>query len=246
MKVDPQKSYGIFLPCVEERTSLLATMRILSEEIQSEHFFYVVTNNSKNRDDILAYLKVQFQHQNYLCEIQDEAKLAGAFKKGINLCKEAYFILMASDLETDPHLVKDMIKASSSNPQAIVTVSRWQKGTFFKGYGFMNRVANFLFQLLGRVIFRTSLSDLTFGYRIYPTSELKQMQFSQTNHAILLEALLIPLQNRYPVIEVPGSWTKRSEGSSKKEWKNNLSYLHLLLSGSRFYRCLLKLLLRPR
>lgn len=240
-------SYAIFLPCVEERASLLTTIKIIQSENKESHHFYIVSNTAENCDQIRLFLDTHtIPARAYTCIQQREHYLSGALKEALLFCQEDYFILMASDLETDPTLVKNLIKTSQQHPEKIITVTRWDKSATFKNYGILKMFANFSFQTLGRLIYKTNLTDLTFGFRLYPTQIIKSIEFTQTGHAILLEALLSPLSEGVRIKEIIGSWKRRREGLSKKDWQNNFVYLHLLLSGSKVYRCFARLLFRLR
>ena len=54
---------------------------------------------------------------------------------------------MASDLETNPHELKKMIKISKKNPDSIISADRWisQKGF---NYGIIKFLANFFQKLI--------------------------------------------------------------------------------------------------
>ncbi len=225
-------SYAVFLPCVEERQSLLETIRIIESESAEHLYFYIITNTQQNADQIRAFLEGhQILKTKYTCRVQVERKLSGAFKHAIELCKEDYFILMATDLETDPHIVKSLIEHSKRNKDDIIVVSRWSSWDNFKDYGFTRMIFNLIFQRLAQIIYRSHLTDITFGYRIYPAGILKKLGLRYLGHAVLLESIVEPLLDGVTVREIQGTWTKRIEGVSKKEWKNNFTYLVILLSG---------------
>ena len=222
-------SYGIFLPCVEERTSLLKTLQIISKQNNEPIRFYIITDCEKTRIDILNFLKLNnFNLSKITCQSQTGKYLSGALKTAIQICEEKYFILMASDLETDPYLVKNLINQSKLAPDHIVTVSRWKSGSQFKSYGATKQLLNFIFQKITSYLYNTELSDLTFGYRLYPSSVLKSLNLKSEGHSILLESLLVPLRKKIPVCEIPGDWLPREEGVSKKNWKNNFTYIKLV------------------
>ena len=83
--------------------------------------------------------------------------------------------MMASDLETDPSIVPDLISQAKKKPAAIVTASRWASRGGFAGYGAHRVAANWVFQHLTSALYRTKLTDATFGYRLFPTALVQQI-----------------------------------------------------------------------
>ena len=61
----------------------------------------------------------------------------------------SHFILMASDLETNPKDVKKLINYSKKNPKKIITENRWLKKNSFNGYNlskiYLNKIFQFFF-----------------------------------------------------------------------------------------------------
>ena len=85
-----------------------------------------------------------------------------------------YTIMMASDLETDPHDVKTMISVMQGDSSVdVVTASRWKDGGDFSGYGANRVVYNYCFNVICTFVL-TSLTDMTFGYRCFRTKIVKR------------------------------------------------------------------------
>ncbi len=224
-------SVGFFLPCIEERESLVQTLTILNSFNLEKSSYYIVTDCEASASSLLSFLQDRGLRDKAVVLVQSEPKLSGALKKAIQICREDFFILMASDLETDPTQAGLLLSTAIANPGKIVCVSRWSSWRNFNDYGWLRLVANFIFQFLFRIRFGFPVTDATFGYRCYPTSLIKSLELKASGHAILFEALVLPLLTGAEIIEIPGRWTARSEGFSKKDWKNNLSYLKILLCG---------------
>ena len=77
---------------------------------------------------------------------------------------------MASDLETNPYELKNMINLSSKNINSIISADRWISQKGFNNYGVIKFIANFIFQKLLKIFFSYKILDFTFAYRVYPKS----------------------------------------------------------------------------
>ena len=135
---------------------------------------------------------------------------------------------MASDLETDPNELENMIKISKKNLKYIISADRWIGQKSFSNYGMIKFLANFFFQKLIRIFFRYEILDFTFAYRLYPKQALKGYKVKELRHGFALEILLNPIKKGFKVITLPAKWKKRVEGSSSITIKSYLSYLKVL------------------
>ena len=142
---------------------------------------------------------------------------------------------MASDLETDPHLVSLFISEELKMKNGIVTASRWIRGGSFLGYSKMKLVLNFLFQKLLSIIYFSQLTDMTYAYRIMPTKLMQNIKWEELRHPFLLETLLKPLVLGIKIKEIPAKWEARSEGESQNTLIRTFEYLRIAFK-TRLYR----------
>jgi glycosyltransferase involved in cell wall biosynthesis len=162
--------------------------------------------------------------------LQELPGLGGALRAGFLYATGDYILMMASDLETDPTKVPEILLASSEFPLAIISTSRWNGiSSGFNGYGKFKQLLNWFFQKFLRIIFKTSLSDITYGYRLYPSFVIDECAWQRTDFAFLLESILRPLKNGIQVIEVPVVWKKRNEGQSSNSLSQTVKYLLVAL-----------------
>ncbi len=151
--------------------------------------------------------------------------LGGALREGFAEAKGDYLMLMASDLETDPALVPQMIETMKTGQWDIVATSRWIDGGGFEGYGRLKLVLNYIFQKFFRLVYWTNLTDLTFGYRLYRKAILDGIVWEELRHPFLLECLLKPLRRGARVTEVACRWHPRVEGDSANTLLRMFHYL---------------------
>jgi glycosyltransferase involved in cell wall biosynthesis len=151
--------------------------------------------------------------------------LGGALREGFAEAGGEFIMLMASDLETDPAVVPQMIKAMTTGQWDIVATSRWIDGGGFEGYGRLKLCLNYVFQRFFRLVYWTDLTDLTFGYRLYRKAILDGIVWAELGHPFLLECLLKPLRRGARVTEVACRWRPRVEGDSANSLLRMFHYL---------------------
>ncbi len=192
---------------------MLTTVQILEEENQAdlcEVLLVVCRKTSRESRELCESLHKKNPSFLKLIE-QQRPFLGGAIRDAFDVAIGSHVVIMASDLETDPKTVKELIAFSKKDPQAIITASRWMNNSFY-GYGKMKYIANYAFQKIFSVLYGARLSDMTFGFRIFPSSLMKSIQWTETRHAFLFETMIKPLRLGIRVIEVPSTWTARPEG----------------------------------
>src|SRR5690242_6373476 len=166
------RSATIILPVVNETVSLRETVdTVVAENLDDIGELLIVicgrtTAESKATISEIAGRLGRLVHVHQ----QNLPFLGGALREAFQLARSSHTVMMASDLETDPRDVKHLISAAKKNPSAIVATSRWRAGGSFQGYSKIKLVCNWAFQKFFSVLYQTRLSDMTYGYRIYPTA----------------------------------------------------------------------------
>ena len=226
-------SLSILLPVINEYESLIQTINILDKENINDEINYIFilhpSKSKKNSIDLcLDYSKKK--PNRFITIFQKKNLLGGAYLDGIEKSNSTHILLMSSDLETDPYLVKQMIKESKNNLKKIICTSRWIENDSFEEYGFVKTYLNKLFQILVKKIFNFGLSDYTYGFRIYPFNCLREFNWKMRNHSFFLEIILFPLKKGYATIELPAKWKKRTEGVSSNKIIYYFSYFKVILS----------------
>lgn len=152
--------------------------------------------------------------------------LGGAMRDAFSVARGTHVLMMASDLETDPHTARVLIEKAGLGYD-IVTATRWSGRGGFKGYQPVKYFLNWIFQRCFRVLYRTSLSDLTYGFRIFKMEWVKKVAWEELRHPFLLETIIKPLRLGAKAIEVPTQWRTRQEGVSHNTFWQNFLYLRI-------------------
>ena len=224
-------SISIILPILNEINSLKKTLQIINK-IRVDKEFIVIYSNKLTQDlvkDEIHSLKKKYK--NLRCLKQIRPFVGGAIDLGIRNAKKNYIALMASDMETNPHELSNMINISSKNNNSIISADRWISKKGFSEYGFIKFLANFTFQKLVKIFFNYKILDFTFAYRIYPKNALKNHKIKELRHGFALETLLAPMKKGFNVITLPAKWKKRVEGSSSITIQSYLSYLKVFFKN---------------
>lgn len=219
---------SVIVPVIDETASLRKTVEVVLAE-NREHISEVLIIVCKKttpaalqtchelESEYPGLLKIRFQHRPFL---------GGAMRDAFEWATGSHVLMMSSDLETDPETAKDMI-ALAQDGYDIVTATRWKSRGGFHGYHPVKYVANLIFQKTFGLLYGTSLSDLTFGYRLFKTEWVKKIAWEELRHAFMLETIVKPLRLGAWVAEIPTVWRTRPEGVSHNQLSNHLAYFRI-------------------
>jgi glycosyltransferase involved in cell wall biosynthesis len=221
------ESVTVLLPVINETTSLRQTVEVIHREVQPELLreilIIVCERTTPEARAVIADLQRERAGQVVVLS-QQLPFLGGALRDGFTAARGSHVLIMASDLETDPHLVPLLIAEGQKNPSGIVTASRWLRPGSFQGYSPLKLACNRVFQRCFAVLFGTPLSDLTYGFRLLPKALLQALRWEELRHPLLFEILVKPLRLGVPVVEVPANWRVREEGESQNSFLANFAY----------------------
>jgi glycosyltransferase involved in cell wall biosynthesis len=216
---------------INETFSLRQTVEILAEENPrdlAEVMIAIAPRTTVECRAVIADLRAAHPDRVWV-HTQDKPFVGGAIQEAFDLACGTYVVMMASDLETDPHLVKDLIRTIRESGVDIVTASRWARGGTFTGYHPIKLLFNRTFQTLMRALFLTRLSDMTYGYRIFRSEVLREIRWEELKHPFLLETVVKPMRLGRRVAEIPVAWTSRTEGESQMTLSTYAGYLRVAL-----------------
>jgi dolichol-phosphate mannosyltransferase len=132
---------------------------------------------------------------------------------------------MSSDLETNPADAAAIVRKAEETGADIVCASRWMRGGGFSGYNPVKLVLNFGYNLIFRALYRTSIHDITFGYKLIRSEILRQVNWQYGTHEFCAELILRPLRLGYKASEIPTRWVKRPAGDSKMTFMRNFRFV---------------------
>ncbi len=225
-RVERFESATVILPVLNETYSLTETVEIIVREAGDKVREFLIVVSRRTTPAALAAVEEVRRRlgERVVVHRQQLPFLGGALREAFDLARGSHLVMMASDLETDPHDVKTLIAQAEKNPSAIIAASRWLGGEAFQGYSRVKLVCNWCFQRGFSLLYGRRLSDMTYAYRIFPTLLVRSIRWSELRHPFLFESLVKPLRLGVPVVEIPTVWRARTEGQSQNSFFRNFVY----------------------
>ncbi|HTV83258.1 MAG TPA: glycosyltransferase family 2 protein [Acidobacteriaceae bacterium] len=223
----PFQSATIVLPVMNETVSLEQTVEIILRDIRPWLREILIVVCDRTTPEAMAVVNRLSAELGDLVVVHHQKLpfLGGALRECYALARGSHTVLMASDLETEPNDLGKLIEQARKTPWAIVATSRWLKRGSFSGYSRAKLVFNWMFQMFFSALYGTRLTDLTFGYRVYPTPVIQSIVWEELRHPFLFECMVKPLRLGVPVVEVTTTWRARIEGESQNPFFRNFVYL---------------------
>lgn len=219
----------ILLPAMDETYSLKQTVDIIAGTNQREdirEFIILLCDRTSAETRKVAEELVRQYEGRIPVYIHNQSMpfVGGAIREGISLAKGSHVVMMSSDLETDPHVIREFVRLSKKYPKRIITATRWKKGGGFEHYNKIKLVCNLIFERAIGLFYLTGLSDLTYAYRIFPSDLMKSIRWEELRHPFFLETALKPLRLGVKFVEIPAHWAARTEGESQNSFLANFKY----------------------
>ncbi len=224
-------SVSVIMPVMDETVSLRETVRIVMDENPAGeiHEMICVVSRLTAPESLAVCKELEAEWPGIVWTRQQERPyLGGALQDAFQWATGTHILLMSSDLETEPRAARTLI-AEARKGWDIVATTRWTQGGGFDGYNPVKLAANWVFQRVIGILYRTSLTDLTFGYRIWRTEMLRGQAWQELRHPFLLECLLRPLQQGATATEIPVRWRARQEGESHNPFWRTFLYFRIAL-----------------
>ncbi len=222
--------FGVIITAVDETWSLSETIQRLLADNASDIVDIVVATAPQATPECLAVVAELVAQHPACVRWHEQARLpgvGGAIQECVGLVRGDWVVLMSSDLETPPAVVREMIARARRGDVDIVATSRWMDGGGFGDYSRVKLLCNWLFQKFFSLLYRTQLTDMTYGFRAYRTQLLRDYRWRETGHAYFLEALVVPLRDEQRVVEIPAEWQRRREGTSHIRLRDFLRYFYI-------------------
>jgi glycosyltransferase involved in cell wall biosynthesis len=224
----PLTSVSVVLPVINETFSLRQTVETLEADngdVVKEYIIVVSPRKTTPASIKVCNSLLARMPDKVIVLRQQRPFLGGACRDAFDLATGSHLIMMASDLETDPRQVKNMIALARKYPDRIVLNSRWIREGCFVGYDKTKLIMNFFFQKFFAILFNFAGTDFTYAFRVYPTALMQAINWEELKHPFLLESLVKPLRLKVQTVEIPAVWRPRQEGESQNTFLGNFPYL---------------------
>lgn len=210
---------SIIIPALNETYLFRQTVEIMlstcTKSDIEELIFVLCDRTTAECIETATQLKERFDTYPISIYFQKKPFFGNALQEGMERVKGSHVVTAAADMDMDPYAVCKFIEKSKTSPESIIAASRWMPGGGFNGYKRFMLALNYIFQKMIDVLFLTRLTDVTYGYRLYPSELVNSINWEEAKHPFALESCLKPLRLGISFIEVPATWNIRAEGTSE-------------------------------
>jgi len=227
--LDKFSSVSVVIPAINEMDSLRESVEILLKTCDhndlKEVFIVVCDRTTPECLSVINNLIASADDVPIRLYTQIRKGLGPALHESMQRVTGSHVVNIAADLDTDPHVINDMIIIAKNNPDAIILASRWIKGGGFVGYGRIYKILNYIFQKFLQIMFFTKATDLTYGFKFAPVDKTLSITWESNGFSIGMETNLKMLRLGYKIVEVPAIWRVREQGISQNSFFTKLKYI---------------------
>lgn len=197
----------------EENLKLLLPKIIEKVNETKEEYEIIVVDTENSSDDTKGVC--QLYGAKYIN--QEEPYFIGAYKAGIKHAKFEKFLILDCDGSHPPEKITEVYKMFTEENCDVVIGSRYVKGGETNDF-YSSRIMSKILNNTYRICLNIKANDLSSGFRMYHSDQLKNINLS-CKHFDLMSEILIKLRDNKPDLkigEVPICFNKRMYGKSKR------------------------------
>ena len=220
---------SIVVTVYSETFSLIETIKKLMEHDRNYIYEIILSVAPKSSKDCFTVCN-NLAQQYPIIKVHTQKNTPGvgwAIREGMELASGDYVVLISADLETEPEATDRMIRKIEETGCDGVIGNRWLPGGGFFNYDKTKLVLNYIFQKIFKILFRTRLGDLTYGYKVLSNKICKEIKWEGTLHEIYIETTIKPLKKHYYIEQIPTVWVGRTEGVSNNSFLKNFRYVKM-------------------
>lgn len=233
---------SVIIPVYNEKQSLIDNVRgalKTSYENILEVIIIVSPRADKETLDICKELSCAEKKVVYYIQ-KSPPGLGNALREAFGLARGTHIQILYADCESNPGMIPYFIKKACETNADLVVGSRWPaKGNVYN-YPPARYIFNQAYQYLFRMLFRTRLHDLTFGFNLLKTDVVRNIVWQGKRHEFTTEMVLKLIKLNYRVEEISVPWKRRDEGKSALKITNYFYYpfmaLFILICPKRIFQ----------
>lgn len=153
-----------------------------------------------------------------------------AIREAVKRCREEYVMVIDGDGSHNVDEIDLFIDAFSENAD-LVKGSRFMRNGYTYDMEAVRKIGNFLFVTLTNIFFRSSFSDICYGFIGFRKNVFYNLRTKENGFAIDTEIIIRSKKKGYKIVEVPSIEYPRNSGKS---------YLQVLPDGFRIIRVILR------
>tara|TARA_B100000029_G_scaffold344586_1_gene337000 strand:+ start:12 stop:674 length:663 start_codon:yes stop_codon:yes gene_type:complete len=209
------KSLTLIIPAKNESDCL---PQVLEEVKDLECEVIIILESSDNLTIEVA--------KNYNCKLvyQKEKGYGDAIITGIKEVQTKFLCIFNADGSFNPKYLNQMMQECENNDY--VFASRYLKGAGSDDDTIITKIGNFIFSMLGNILFSTKLSDILFTYILGKTSSFKSLNLKCKDFCLCVEIPINAKKMNALYKEIPSYERKRLAGIKKvNEFKDGFKIL---------------------
>lgn len=206
----------ILLPAYNEEEVIEKSLNTLQDNINIKKNYEILVINDGSTDKTLEILNQLSKKIKNLRVITHERNkgLGAAISTGIQNAKGEIIIELDADM-THPLNVLPLMIEKIEEGYDVCIGSRYIKNGGMKNVPLWRVILSRIANKVMSIMYFTSITDLTSGYRAYKTEKIKKIKIEQNGFPIQLEISVKMVKNKANITEVPILLVNRYIGSSK-------------------------------
>jgi glycosyltransferase involved in cell wall biosynthesis len=228
--LDTSPGVAILIPCFNEELTIAHVISRFRNELPNARI-YVFDNNSTDHTADRA-------RENGAITLHERRQGKGFVVQRMFREIDADIYVMVDGDGTYPAAsVHALLEPVIFNEADMVVGSRLDPASKSQ-FGLMNRLGNYFFLSLTRVLFDVQIKDMLSGYRVFSRNIVKQLPLLSSGFEIETELTIKALERGYRVIEFPVHLSNRPGGSYSKirHVQDGLLILRTIFSLARDYK----------
>ena len=209
---------------------------VVSPYLKSYEILVIDDGSSDNTVDEVK--KLQKRHKQIrLVKHSKNKGLGEALKTGIREAKGKYMIMLDSDFTLHPRQIKSLVEKREKTGADCVSGSPYLRKDGIKDFKIHRKILSKGINTIYRILLGKKISSLTPIFRLYKTSQLREIDLQSPDYISCAEILIKLILRKKKIVEVPVVLTVRELGESKirflREIKNHI-FLIMKLFRYRF------------
>ena len=218
------KNLTLIIPAKQESESLPKVLKEI-HDLDCEIIIILESEDIETIDSI----------KDFKCKLiyQSGKGYGNALIEGINNVQTKFLCIFNADGSFDPKYLNEMIKICENNDY--VFSSRYLKKAGSEDDTIITKIGNFIFSLLGNILFSLKLSDILFTYILGKTSSFKSLQLKCNDFRLCVEIPVNAKKMNALYNDFPSYERKRIAGKKKvNEFRDGFKILFYMIK--RFLR----------
>ena len=210
----------VIFPTYNEKLNIVEIINnVLSEGFE----VLVIDDNSPDKTYELVESSFLSNKKVNLIKRKEKMGLGSAYREGFAWAiKKNYDYIIEMDADFS-HKIQDLVRLNKSKDKnKLIIGSRYIPNGEIVGWDFKRKLLSKYANKFAKFITKSSVNDLTSGFRIYSRNILENIDFSSTKsngYAFQIEMTLIVATQGFIIEEVPISFEERRFGKSKLDFK---------------------------